>query len=41
MVGDSPSADTGGAVLGIRTLVLHRTCGRIHGLDAVRRLVAS
>jgi HAD superfamily hydrolase (TIGR01493 family) len=39
MVGDSARDDTGGATLGIRTLILPRTRGRVHGLDAVARLV--
>jgi HAD superfamily hydrolase (TIGR01509 family) len=39
MVGDSWQADTGGAALGIRTLVLPRTAGPVHGLDLVLRLI--
>jgi HAD superfamily hydrolase (TIGR01509 family) len=39
MVGDSWRDDVGGAALGIRTLILPRTAGPIHGLDAVLRLV--
>ena len=39
MVGDSASADIGGAALGIRTLILPRTARRVRGLDAVLRLV--
>jgi HAD superfamily hydrolase (TIGR01549 family) len=39
MVGDSWQADTGGAALGIRTLVLPRTTGPVHGLDLVLRLI--
>jgi len=39
MVGDSPRDDAGAARLGIRTLLLPRTHGRVHGLDAVLRLV--
>ena len=39
MVGDSPTADVGGAALGIRTLILPRTRQRVRGLDAVLRLV--
>jgi HAD superfamily hydrolase (TIGR01509 family) len=39
MVGDSWRHDGGGAALGIRTLLLPRTSGPIHGLDAVLRLV--
>ena len=39
MVGDSPRDDVGGAVLGIRTLILPHTDGPVHGLGAVPRLV--
>jgi len=39
MVGDSPTADAGAAGFGIRTLILPRTRGRVHGLDAVLRIV--
>jgi HAD superfamily hydrolase (TIGR01509 family) len=39
MVGDSWRADAGAAALGIRTLVLPRTLGPVHGLAAVLRLV--
>lgn len=39
MVGDSWKDDAGAAELGIRTLILPRTRGRVHGLDAVLRLV--
>jgi HAD superfamily hydrolase (TIGR01509 family) len=39
MVGDSPRDDAGAAHLGVRTLILPRTHGRVHGLDAVLRLV--
>ena len=39
MVGDSPRDDVGAAFLGIRTLILPRTHGAVHGLDAVLRLV--
>jgi len=39
MVGDSPRDDVGAAFLGVRTLILPRTHGRVHGLDAVLRLV--
>jgi HAD superfamily hydrolase (TIGR01509 family) len=39
MVGDAWKDDGGAAALGIRTLILPRTRGRIHGLDAVLRLV--
>jgi len=39
MVGDSWHADAGAAALGIRTLILPRTFGPVHGLGAVLRLV--
>lgn len=39
MVGDSGKDDAGAAHLGIRTLLLPRTAGRIHGLAAVSALV--
>jgi HAD superfamily hydrolase (TIGR01509 family) len=39
MVGDSWRADAGGAALGIRTLILPRTVGPVHGLASVLRLV--
>lgn len=39
MVGDSGRDDTGGIQLGIRTLILPRTKGPIHGLDAVTRML--
>ena len=39
MVGDSARDDVGGAALGIRTLVLPRTRGPVHGLVAVARLI--
>lgn len=39
MVGDNANDDGGGASLGIRTLILPRTAGRVHGLDAVTSLV--
>ncbi|MDQ1245970.1 MAG: hypothetical protein QG597_337 [Actinomycetota bacterium] len=39
MVGDSAKADAGAAAAGIRTLLLPRTDGRVHGLEAVCRLV--
>lgn len=39
MVGDSWRDDAGAAALGIRTLLLPRTTGRTHGLEAVLRLV--
>lgn len=40
MVGDNANDDGGGARLGMRTLILPRTSGRIHGLAAVSSLVA-
>lgn len=39
MVGDSAPHDGAGALVGIRTLLLPRTEGGVHGLDAVLRLV--
>ena len=39
MVGDSGKDDAGAAHLGIRTLLLPRTAGRVHGLEAVPALV--
>jgi HAD superfamily hydrolase (TIGR01509 family) len=39
MVGDSGKDDTGGIPLGIRTVILPRTSGPIHGLAGVRALV--
>ena len=39
MVGDAWKDDGGAAALGIRTLILPRTRGRVHGLDAVLRLL--
>jgi HAD superfamily hydrolase (TIGR01509 family) len=39
MVGDSWHADSGAARLGVRTLLLPRTSGPVHGLDAVLRLL--
>lgn len=39
MVGDSARDDAGAAQLGIRTLLLPRTRGAVHGLDLVLRLV--
>ena len=38
MVGDSGTDDVGGTAIGMRTLILPRTAGRVHGLDAVVRL---
>lgn len=40
MVGDSGRDDVGGSSLGIRTLILPRTRGPVHGLDAAARLLA-
>jgi HAD superfamily hydrolase (TIGR01509 family) len=39
MVGDSARADVGGASLGLRTLILPRTSGPVHGLHAVLDLI--
>lgn len=39
MVGDNAHDDGGGAALGIRTLILPRTTGPVHGLAAVTSLV--
>ncbi len=39
MVGDSGRDDTGGVELGLRTLIIPRTRGPVHGLAAVTRLV--
>ena len=39
MVGDSATDDIGGTALGIRTLILPRTKGTVHGLDVVARMV--
>lgn len=41
MVGDSAKDDAGAGFLGIRTLILPRTFGPIHGLDLVRALVVA
>ena len=41
MVGDSARDDSGGTALGIRTLILPRTSGPVHGLGAVVSLVRS
>ena len=38
MVGDTPGDDAGGGGLGVRTLVLPRTRGPVHGLHLVTRL---
>lgn len=40
MVGDNANDDGGGTHLGLRTLILPRTSGRVHGLAAVTALVA-
>jgi len=39
MVGDNANDDGGGTHLGLRTLILPRTSGRVHGLAAVTALV--
>lgn len=39
MVGDNAHDDGGGASLGIRTLILPRTAGRVHGLAAALAVV--
>ena len=39
MVGDNANDDGGGASLGLRTLILPRTTGPLHGLHAVTALV--
>jgi beta-phosphoglucomutase-like phosphatase (HAD superfamily) len=39
MVGDSWRDDAGAAAIGIRTLILPRTIGPVHGLASVLRLV--
>jgi len=39
MVGDDAHADGAAAILGIRTLILPRTHGPVHGLELVTRLV--
>ncbi len=41
MVGDNPLDDVGAVSLGVRTLLLPRTRGPIHGLDAVLALVGA
>jgi HAD superfamily hydrolase (TIGR01509 family) len=41
MVGDSPKDDVGAAALGIRTLILPRTAGPVHGLGIVPAMVAA
>lgn len=41
MVGDSPRDDVGGVPLKIRTLILPRTEGRVHGLRTVLQMVGS
>lgn len=38
IVGDSGTDDVGGTVLGMRTLILPRTKGPVHGLDLVARI---
>jgi HAD superfamily hydrolase (TIGR01509 family) len=39
MVGDDPFGDSGGAALGVRTLLLPRTEGPTHGLGLVLRII--
>lgn len=39
MVGDNAHDDGGGAGLGLRTLILPRTAGRVHGLNVATSLV--
>jgi FMN phosphatase YigB (HAD superfamily) len=41
MVGDSPRDDVGGVPLDIRTLILPRTDGPVHGLGTVLQIVGS
>ncbi|WP_377546231.1 HAD family hydrolase [Micromonospora zhanjiangensis] len=41
MVGDSPRDDVGGVSLGIRTLILPRTEGPVHGLKTVLHMVGN
>jgi FMN phosphatase YigB (HAD superfamily) len=41
MVGDSPRDDVGGVPLGIRTLILPRGDGPIHGLATVLRMITA
>ena len=41
MVGDSSQDDVGGVFLKIRTLILPRTEGPVHGLGAVLRMVGN
>lgn len=41
MVGDSPRDDVGGVPLQIRTLILPRTKGPVHGLGAVLQMVGN
>lgn len=41
MVGDNPLDDVGAVYLGVRTLLLPRTRGPVHGLDAVLALVGA
>jgi HAD superfamily hydrolase (TIGR01509 family) len=41
MVGDNPGPDAGGALLGIRTLILPRTRGPVHGLAVVLGMVTA
>jgi FMN phosphatase YigB (HAD superfamily) len=39
MVGDSARDDVGGAILGLRTLILPRTRGPLHGLSLVTQMI--
>jgi HAD superfamily hydrolase (TIGR01549 family) len=39
MVGDNANDDGGGVAIGLRTLILPRTSGRVHGLAAVTAIV--
>jgi FMN phosphatase YigB (HAD superfamily) len=41
MVGDSPRDDVGGVPLKIRTLILPRTEGPVHGLGTVLQMVGT
>ncbi|WP_127551502.1 HAD family hydrolase [Actinoplanes sp. OR16] len=41
MVGDSPRDDVGGVPLGIRTLILPRTGGTVHGLATVLQMTGA
>jgi len=39
MVGDDVHADGGAALLGIRTLIIPKTIGRVHGLELVSKII--